>query len=490
MALRNPLSVAPRKPALLRFGPALASAALILVLSVPSLAATPAGEPTLALQPLGTQWAYGAVKNVSIAGTTPNGTYTIRAYFGWSIILNQTNTSATSFEIEGQLISGATYYVDFCRPTCSNPALTENLSFHGWESATAFANFTTTASVYTGGQPVPALGLSNVSSRILGNITSSATLSVHRGPFASDSGFKYFAVQVFASTDVALTPPLGLFPLNDSGTSNWNASSNYVSGGEWSASYIYAGENLGGKPSGGSGNLSGSTVGSGSISVVGANAGPLRLADGRTTAQVLLHLAGIAGKFEPREGFILIPTTVDLFGPASQPWSSGATGAAMAATEHVDVASGSASHLGLLASDSTYASNSTEPAASLGSQPTQSPMQTTGPVLIQAQPESIPAAESVAQCLTSGLCLPPAPSKSPVGGLLALGALLTLGVIVVALVVARKRTPPAIYPNARLYPPSTNVPGPSPELRSLTQARPAKPPLPSEEPTDPLGELW
>src|SRR5579862_6055637 len=127
--------------------------------------AVPGGAAATPIGSTGTSWAYGATTNHSATWTNATGGYTgsIQAFFGWHVLLDQWNTSASTFEVEVQRTLGLDYAVQYCRPSCANPSGSANATFHAWEHETGFVNFTTAGTTYVGGSTVTALAVVNSS---------------------------------------------------------------------------------------------------------------------------------------------------------------------------------------------------------------------------------------------------------------------------------------------------------------------------------------
>ncbi len=118
-------------------------------------------------------WAYGAYKAVNVSGTghdqAGSYTYTLSASYGWQVIFNQTNASATVRALEIQRTMAATVAGTLCQPNCASPIVTANVSVKALESMVGFANLTTSGTVYENGLPVPAVALINTSSQAHAN---------------------------------------------------------------------------------------------------------------------------------------------------------------------------------------------------------------------------------------------------------------------------------------------------------------------------------
>src|SRR5580658_8547386 len=133
--------------------------AMLMAVSLPLLggpvASAASPNPTAPPQ----QWAYAGTHWMNASTSTLRGQYQVSEFFGWTLVYTLTNTSNSTFELEAQRTMGIHYDAMLCAPTCAHPTATVNLSVHGEETETGFANFTTNASVDENGTTAPALGL-------------------------------------------------------------------------------------------------------------------------------------------------------------------------------------------------------------------------------------------------------------------------------------------------------------------------------------------
>ncbi|MCI4360331.1 MAG: hypothetical protein L3J91_01370, partial [Thermoplasmata archaeon] len=97
------------------------------------------------------------------------------------MVFTETNTSATTVELEAQRTMVGNYYASICAPSCTAPTTSGNLSITAWEKDTGFANLTTTATVDESGMATPAIGLSNATALAAGNISESLWFKVSHG---------------------------------------------------------------------------------------------------------------------------------------------------------------------------------------------------------------------------------------------------------------------------------------------------------------------
>ncbi|MCI4360362.1 MAG: hypothetical protein L3J91_01525 [Thermoplasmata archaeon] len=374
------------------------------------------------------------------------------------------------------------------------PSISGNVSVRAWQRQEGFANLTTNGVVTVNGTVVPALALLNVTDRTQGNVTESVYEAVH-GLLNTRTTEYYFSVNASSAVSVAFAPALGIVPNTLSPGLVWNSTSTFDATGTWSAEYSYHHLPLTGTPIEFHGPISGQVTRTGTVSLHGTDLGPVVLNGGLATDAAAIT---IDGPFHFYEGFLLVPGNTDVAGGSSgSAWSSYQNDSAEAATGALNIGART-SHLGLLASSSSYAPQSSSPStvgAVVGSSPATTgsvaprfaPMSAgpSGGGVLQAQPESVGAAEQNSTCLVGGSCVSPlgnAPGRALPGllGVLVIG-LLVGTIVVMAVVVERRRsTPPPVHPNAQLYP-TVSVPA----------AGSRAPPRPEESSDDdPLGHLW
>jgi hypothetical protein len=438
-------------------------------------------------------WAYGFVKTVSVSPTyTADGwQYDGSLVIGYAVVITETNTSPTTFELSVHRTMGAAFSVEFCKPRCALPTSSANLTVRAWEDAHAWANFTTQGVVEESHVPVPAIALLNTSSTVKANLTEAAysVLPSGTGPPVDRSTYLSAAVSSIASA--SFSPALGLIPLDLAPPASWEAMSAFNASGSWDYSFFFVAHaplhNIRVGPLTGSGVVQPS----GNVSVAGELLSSSEIPFGGVEFPAI-SLA-ISGPFSVREGVILLPGDADLFGSAEHPWSgnqSSATTVQMATLDAKPYVNG---HFGLEASSWVFASSSSNPgtasdSVSLGSPlvPATTSLNPVATNTIQGAPESVAQADSQTGCLTTGSgCFANAPAPRAVLVALAIGVVVAgvAGLIAAVFVVDRRRLPPPVYPNANLYPPgAARSPPPRPA------PRPTQTPPPTEE--DPLDHLW
>jgi hypothetical protein len=375
------------------------------------------------------QWAYGGAKWVNVSLQLSNAVYDSHAFFGWQVVVTATNTSNTTVMLEEQRTMAASLFAQYCSPSCASPRATGNLSIRGSESDTGFANVTGTATVYENGPASPAVGLLDASSHSGANLSESYSLKLGN---ASASGSLDLSGASHAA--VSFAPALGLVPWNLAPGLSWNSTAAYSASGAWSLVYNWTHVSIFGTTTTGSGSPTGSVAGNGTVALNGTDLGPLTLANGRTVPVVVLL---ISGPFDCVDGVILVPHGWAVFGTASHTWATGALGTQAVTTSRLDVAIDAVHHrFGVLASatsyqgaDTTLASSATTDAtAQTGSAPVSAET-------VQGEPESVPAAQNAATCLTrdcaAGSAGSVAGSVLPllVVGLVAVAVIGTVGVI-------------------------------------------------------------
>jgi len=465
------------------------------MLVVPSVGAAPAPGPV----PNGSAaafvegWGYGGSRWVNASGSTPDGQwmYSIHAFVGVQVLVQQVNTSSTTFELTVNRTLVANLFVLLCHPNCASPTASANLSRQAWEVASATDNFSTAGQVTGPSGPVPAVTLLNASTSAQANFTERGVANV-TGPLGTHHSTAFLSVQSAAAMAVSFTPGLGLFPDNLSATPSWTSSSNYSGHGIWSVDYAYARSPFGQIPTSGTGSANGTVAHSGNVSLAGSVLGSVTLHGGLAVTAVRFALTG---PFAFREGLILVPAGADLFGSTSSSgaWTQDAQAAESASTDATDFAGASHQRPVIAASATAFAASPAEPSATAamagpsGLSAFVTPASAgSAATTLQAQPEMESYAQSQSLCLLAGNC--PKSTSGPtelghLGGVLFLAvAVVGLTVVVVGLVVARqppRKDPPS--PNASLYP--TGAVAPPPPVRPAT---PGTPPPPD----DPLGHLW
>ncbi len=441
---------------------------------------------------------YGAVRTISVgpliaaSGWVYQGTSTVGYQVNVTEVSVPTSTDP-NFELSVERTMGVLFSVEFCSPSCSAPTEYANLSYHAWEVTNSFANFTTQGTVLENGQPVVAIALLNSSSTLEANVTERAESALPNllGTHLVDRS-KYLSAAVSSEANVSFASPLGLLPLDLASAQNWTSSAAFNASGVASYSYYYRaigplvnrtiGPNSGQftvSPSG-TVNVTGSFNPSNSVRFNGMSFPAVRIV--------------VSGPFSVREGFILIPSQVDLFSGGSNPWTAEQNGSTTVTMNYLDAAP-SAAGLAIGASSWLYTAGATNPGATeLGSTASglaPAVATATDPIAsetLQGVPQTTGEAATNQQCLTTGVGCPAAPASTPVLGNL-VRDVVVVGVVVVVvavlaivLVAERRRVPPPVYPNSTLYPPGAA--GARPGARA--PEGPAAPP--AED--DPLDHLW
>lgn len=469
---------------------ALSVTALLLVTAGLALAPTAAAAPASASLPatlFSSSWAYGAHENASGTWTNSTGTYSITTFFGWDVLLTETNATH-GFALTASRAMALDFTIHYCRSPCGPSSPSAQVDYRAWESEVGSANFTTAGAVTVNGSEVPGLAISSASDVVRASVTENWSAALH-GLLLDRTESGSLSVAAEAGLNVSFSPALGLLPEPVAPGEVWNASSAFTGNGSWTAVASYSKLPWNQTLEHGAESLNGSVAGSGTVGVTGVDTGPVVLADGSVTQGLALS---VSGPFALREGFLLLPIASDAFGGGDAAWSDYSNGSVDASTASLDVAP-NAPHLGLLASATAYAPLPA-PASSLGAAALVTPVATTsqGSGVVQAQPESVAASQAGMSCLTAGNCTVPtgpggALGRSPLlPGLVVAGALLFVVVLAIAVVAERRRLPPPRHPNALLYPPGAAgvvAQGSAPPT-SGTESPPAEPA------PDPLDHLW
>jgi hypothetical protein len=466
------------------------AATLVMLLALPVIAspvaAAPAGSTgaSTALAPASNpavqQWAYGGTKtitgDISVTGSNGNGfELQYHAFYGWTVVFTQTNnTTNTGFQIEAQRTAAAELFVNLCTPTCTDANWTGNYTASVSEQATAFGNFTRDGTVYVDGAPTSALGFLNGSGATQNALHSKLTVT---GPMGHQTNW-WFNVTGSAQAQVSFDPELGLIPYTLTSGEHWNSTASFVLSGNYALSWDFVGPHVQA-----SGTPSGSISANGVVDLVGAYSQDLSLQNGEHTHVLLIALSG---PFDTFDGVIILPHMGDVFNGDAKALGGQSLGfAPIASTSSVDYASGG-SHLGIDAAATTFVPgvSGTVPSAAL------SPMATSGSGGdIQAQPMTVPVAQSCAASLVSGgTCASGGGGTSVIHWFhTTIGELVVLAVGVVALVavlgVAVGRRPKS--------PPPVRVPNTTARVPDGASGQVAPPPrTPPQQPSDPLGNLW
>jgi hypothetical protein len=462
---------------------AVVAAALLLLVVPAGFAAATTSELTPG--PAYTVWAYGVVKNVSFSGKTVSGVeFQGSATYGYSVILTQTNVSATQFELFANRTMGATLSVEYCYPSCTSPVTMGTIYHHAWESVDSWANLTTAGTVQANGENVSAIALVNAHTTLAGSLFDTAQGAVRSALLSAN---------VTANAVVNFTTPLGLLPENLSAPISWTSSATFVASGAYSLNFYYRFVGPHVKETIGPANLSGAVNRSGEVSVSGSTQGSTVSLGGSPFTNVSLT---VAGPFAVREGFILVPDQVDLFGASSSgPVGSNESGATAVAMTSLYVNPHAKDHFGVGGSEWVYAASALDPSvttlAGTGTEGTavSSGAQPVGNTSLQGVPVPVNQAQGYNNCLLSGTSCPSSASspRGLLGGVtFVVAAVVVAAIVGIILVAERRRMPPPSYPNAKLYPPGGPPPAPAGTgARSAAERRP--PPSPDD---DPLSNLW
>lgn len=461
--------------------------AFLMVFVVPAGLAA-ASSADLTPGPTHTLWAYGAVRAVDFSGVSGAGyVYQGTATYGYAVILNQTNLTAQTFELSVNRTMSVDLAVQYCTPSCKHPTVTGTLSHDAWESVDDWANFTTNGNVSENGQNVSAIALLNSHSSVTGSLVDSS-----QGPLRSS----YLSANVSATASVGFVTPLGLLPIDLPASPSWTSTSAFSASGEYAIDYTYRHSGPSGTIVIGPSATTGTVERSGNVTVVGdVNTGPANSINFSGVSFLNVSLS-VEGPFVAREGFILVPDTVDLFGASSASvWSSNESGGTSAEMTSLYVHPGLGAHLGIGGSEWLYSASalnpsavSLAPSAPVGAGVTEiaAGADNVGSTPVQGVPETVDAAQGQQHCLISGVGCPSAAGKPviPVFSLAVIGVVV-LSVVGAVMVAERRRVPPPAYPNAKLYPPGGVAPAKPLGTAPATTAR-----RPPPEEDDPLSNLW
>lgn len=453
----------------------LAVLSLLLLLPTGGLASTPEHARAV-LDVAGStpiSWAYAGWGSVSSSGTYSGSLgsfqYDVHAFYAWAVVYDQTNTSSSTYSIQGQRTLLSVYFGQFCQPSCgASGAQVQNMTSLGHQEEHIFANLTDVGRVYVNGSGVPALALVNDSGSAQNNLTQTNSFQGVNPMGQPVSGWTFFASGATSQIAIAFDQPLGLVPLQSSPGQGWQSVSNFTEGFTFN-NFIHVCQQVNGGPGPcGSSNPQGSSTTGGNASLAGSDLGTVVLNGGivaQTDAFSLLDVpfAIWDGLFlVPAPGIVMPPPggpnpptpspaptggsgsggngTPAPNGPGA-PGSQGAPGtpgvptAPLIGTDEIDVAPG-LSHLGLVAAETSYqppgpvanpqgpttgggappepgsvsSARATEPLASSTSSSTSS---SPGQTDIQAQPIAPSAAESLAAGWAAWSAVSPTPLGPP-----------------------------------------------------------------------------
>jgi hypothetical protein len=391
-------------------------AILVALAVVPTLSGTATAAPALAPASASgsVQWAYGGEGWSNNSLQIGNATATWDASFGWTVIFTATNTTPGTVQLEEQRTVGITISA-----TYTGPVVQLQYHYHAQETDVAFANVTNTATVYSGGTALAALGIDNASVAIQGAIAESVSETVH-GMTRSAS----LNVNGSAQGAVSFSPALGLIPLNLTGVNQWNSSAQASGSASWNLNYAWTEQGYNGTMGSGSGSHAGNLTVSGPISVTGYKVQTVTVfPDHRARTGIVLI---VEGPFDVYDGFVLVPHQFDLFGGAAHSYDSMSFGSAQIASGETLYVSQTASGLGVTAASSSFAGDDQAvDALATPSGPT-APAAASGPgATVLGAPMSVAQAQAENGCLTNGC-----------GGSAAAGGNGLLLIAVVGLVVA------------------------------------------------------
>ncbi len=401
-------------------------AALVALALVPSVAGVASASPA----PLVTanapyQWAYGGMGYSNGSFTVGDTNLTWTASFGYTVVFTETNTSATTWELEEQRTVGITI-----QASLTGPITSASYAYHGQEVDTAFANLTNDSTVYEHGTPVAALGLENDATLIQGSINESIAVT-HGNATRSASLHVNGNSQVSAS----FAPALGLIPLNLSGASSWNSSAYVTPTGSWNLTWSWSDNGIGNSTGSGSGSVNGTAGVAGEVELTGYKATnwPVpTFGDHTARTSVVLVIEGPLGNYYvDYDGFVLTPPAFALWGAATHGWDAQAQsiGSASISGQVMFVSSGARGPQITAGATSFGAANSGASALMLGSSSGAQPAASATPgTTVEAGPMSVSQAQSEARCLTGGCS---GGASSTVMGLGLVLVVATIGVVAV-----------------------------------------------------------
>ena len=292
---------------------------LLAFVVVPALTGAASAAPTASPPPTNapSAWAYCGNGSWNHTMTNGNVTRSWNATFAWCTIFRVTPTSPGNATLELNRTMAVSVAASL-----TSPNLTLAYAYHAQEQDAAFANVTNGSTVYSGGQPLAALGIVNASAFDNSSIQESIH-ATHGTATASAS----LLVQGNAAASVAFTPSLGLVPLNLTGVSTWNATAAANASAAWSIDWAWSHTTFDGQTSSASASREGNLSGTFPVFLSGYQVGTtgLHFSDHATRMGVVLT---IQGPLDVRDGFVFLPHGFDLFGGAAQGFDGDSMGSA------------------------------------------------------------------------------------------------------------------------------------------------------------------
>jgi hypothetical protein len=372
------------------------AAALALLMLAGTIAAAPVSTVTPAGGSVTTSWAYDVQKNVSFNVTNNGTTYSVTGSLAYAVVFTQTNTSATTFQLEVQRTMGFALTATF-----TAPGVSAVLSSQGVENITGFANFTTNGTVYVGGTPVSAIAIVDQSHTSTASLKQSASITIGKH---TASGTLTASLNSQGST--TFTPALGLVPNNVTVGETWNASTTIAHVGAIQGSFDWTRTRFDGATYSGNGSLSMNPTITAPETVTGTDLGSVTLLNGLSGQAINLTTTG---PIQPRDGVLWTPSGADLF-HNNRLWNP-ASGLLGIGTDRLDWVPHFRAHFGLIGSQTGFSASpdgnsvagqpiaGTTTVSAVGPAPQAAP---TSSEQLQAQPASVPQAQALSNCLEAG----------------------------------------------------------------------------------------
>ncbi|HTW40371.1 MAG TPA: hypothetical protein VMF04_05925 [Thermoplasmata archaeon] len=371
-----------------------ASTALLVVVGLlAAFGASASAAPVHTDSAATTAWAYGG-------GNSASGSLTLgKLSASWNVsvdvvvIFHATPTVANTTELEEQRTLGVSVQVSLSEPNASL-----NYHYHAVEVDTAYANVSNDSTVYVGGAPVAALGIDNASYH--GTATLAESL-VATAPGKMLSA--YLNVSADAKANVAFSPSLGVVPLDLTGVSSWNSSANATPSASWNFSYNYAFHGWNNTTASGHHVRGGNWTASGPVALHGevVTFGVPTFRDHTPRTAIVISVTGPATIYE---GFLVVPHGFDIFGGGPQPYSHESMSTVAVSKDMLFVTTGR--HLGVnsLSASEVTVGGTQGAAQPMIATPNAAAIPSAGMMgtSVVAQPESVSAAQSQANCIQNG----------------------------------------------------------------------------------------
>jgi hypothetical protein len=377
-------------------------AALMALAVVPVLAASAsaAAAPASVVPAAGSSgaWAYGGQGYSSGKISLGPESLSWNASATVDVVYNATNTTPNITEVKVTRTVVVSVAASYAAPNVS-----WNYNFKAAEDDQAYANLTDAATVTAqpSGTNVTALGLMNASLHANASVVASLV-----GSKDGQTASAYLNASGWAKAQVALTPALGLIPLNLTGISSWTSSAMAAGSAAWNLSWSWVDHDFNGTGGSRSGDVNGTWSTATEVTLNGGVA-PSAFVWSDHRARTAIGLA-TTGPFDLHGGFVLVPHGFDLFGGANaRGFGDTGVGSTVIASEYIYVNAGPVSARSVTAANLTASAQAPTALAPSGDSPAAEPQADSPTPTVWAQPMSPSAAEHQATCAQYGCAASP-----------------------------------------------------------------------------------